>query len=568
MLPATRELRVTPQSYDIIILGSGAAGLAAAVTAASHGAKVLVLDSADVLGGTTAWSGGWIWAPGTSLARAAGIDTAQDSPRRYLQHVLGNHFNPERVDAFLHAAPKMVDFFHHHTAVKFDLGAGIPDTYSHVPGAGMGGRSVIARPYDGRKLKRDISLLRLPLRETTFHGMTIQAGADLRSFMTMTQNARSFLHVTGRVLRHARDLALHGRGMDLRNGAALAARLMRSALDLGVEWRVNTTVTALLRRKSAVDGVQLACGQIITARKGVILATGGYGHDTARRAQTFPRNDSHDSLSVPSAQGGGAALATALGAQFDQSAAAPAALCPVSQVPYPNGAHGLFPHIIDRGKPGVIGVLANGRRFCNEGLGYHDYVTALLDATPPDQPAQSWLVCDHRFLRRYGLGIVRPAPVPWAQWQKRGYLNTADTAQGLAHACGIDAAALARTIAHWNTHAEHGHDPEFGRGATPYMRLQGDPDHGPNPCVAPIAKPPFHAVRVTPGSFGTFAGLACDGAARVLDIAGAPIAGLYCAGADAASPFGGFYPAGGINLGPAMTFGFVAGHHAATGERP
>lgn len=559
---------MSPNSFDIIVLGSGAAGLAAAVTAAWHGAKVLVLESADVLGGTTAWSGGWIWAPGTALAQAAGFDTARDAPRRYLQQVMGNHFNAERVDAFLGAAPAMVDFFHNHTSVQFDLGGGIPDTYSHVSGAGMGGRSVIARPYDGRGLKRDIRLLRLPLRETTFHGMTIQAGADLRSFLTMTRNTSSFLHATKRVLHHTRDLALHGRGMDLRNGAALAARLMRSALDLGVAWHVNTTVTALLRHANGVDGVQLACGRILRARKGVILATGGYGHDAARRATSFPRDDEHRSLSVPTAQGTGAALATAIGAQFDQSAAAPAAYCPVSVVPYPGGSSGVFPHIIDRGKPGLVGVLANGRRFCNEGLGYHDYVTALLDATPHGQPAQSWLVCDHRFLRRYGLGIVRPAPVPWRHWQRRGYLTTANTLHQLARACGIDADGLARTIADWNTRAADGHDPEFGRGTTAYMRLQGDPDHGPNPCVAPIVTPPFHAVRVTPGSFGTFAGLACDGAARVLDATGAPIARLYCAGADAASPFGGFYPAGGINLGPAMTFGFVAGRHAVTGKRP
>ncbi|MBR3370956.1 MAG: FAD-dependent oxidoreductase [Rhodobacteraceae bacterium] len=559
---------MTPQTYDIVILGSGAAGLGAAVTAAAHGARVLVLEKASVLGGTTAWSGGWIWAPDTSLARSAGIETAPDAPRRYLQHVLGNHFNPERVDAFLDSAPKMVDFFHTRTALQFDLGAAIPDTYSHLPGAGLGGRSVIARPYDARALKRDIALLRLPLAETTFHGMTIQAGPDLRSFMTMTRSARSFAHVTRRVLRHARDLAFHRRGMDLRNGAALAGRLMQSARDLGVAWRVDSRVSALLRAGGTVTGVQLACGQIIRVRKGVIMATGGYGHDAALRTQTFARNDDHRSLSVPTATGGGAALAIAIGARFDDSAAAPAAYCPVSDVPYPKGERGVFPHIIDRGKPGVIGVLANGARFCNEGLGYHDYVTALLDATPPDHPAQSWLVCDHRFLRRYGLGIVRPAPVPWAHWRKRGYLTTSDTIADLARDCGIDADGLARTVADWNTHASAGHDPAFSRGTTPYMRLQGDPDHGPNPCVAPIVKPPFHAVQVTPGSFGTFAGLACDGAARVLDHAGTPIRGLYCAGADAASPFGGFYPAGGINLGPALTFGFIAGHHAATGHRP
>ena len=188
-----------------------------------------------------------------------------------------------------------------------------------------------------------------------------------------------------------------------------------------------------------------------------------------------------------------------------------------------------------------------------------------LHAACAQGPVESWLVCDHRFLRRYGLGIVRPAPVPWRGWQKRGYLYTAPTIEQLARACGIDDAGLVRTVADWNQHASHGVDPAFGRGTTPYMRLQGDPDHAPNPCIAPILAPPFHAVRVTAGSFGTFAGLAVDARARVLDGARQPIDGLYAVGADAASPFGGFYPAGGINLGPALTFGYLAGRDAATG---
>lgn len=211
----------------------------------------------------------------------------------------------------------------------------------------------------------------------------------------------------------------------------------------------------------------------------------------------------------------------------------------------------------------MIGVLADGRRFCNEGLGYHDYVEAMLQAVPDGAPAQSWLVCDHRFLRRYGLGAVRPRPVPWRHGVRRGYLTKAPTIRGLARACGIDPEGLAATVAAWNDGAGRGADPAFGRGTTAYMRLQGDPDHGPNPCVAPIRTAPFFAVRVVPGSFGTFAGLATDGQARVLRDDGAVIPGLYAAGADGVSVFGGFYPAGGINLGPALTFGFIAGRHAA-----
>lgn len=554
---------------DLIVAGSGAAELAAAVTAAHYGLAVTVLDRATVLGGTTAWSGGWIWAPGNALGNALGkalgqgVDAAPASARDYLLAVLGNRFDAARVDAFLAAAPQMVDFFTQHTALQFAGGFAIPDTYGDAPGAGTGGRSVIARPYDARGLGAAVALLRPPLRETTFHGMTIQAGADLRAFMTMTRSVASLRHVAARVLRHGRDLVRHGRGMDLRNGAALVARLLRSALDLQVDLRTGAQVTRLIREDGRVTGVELADGSRIMARRGVVLAAGGFAQDPARRAAHLPRDGEHHSLAVPEAAGDGLRLAEGVGARLDMGAASASANCPVSRVTWPDGTTGTFPHFIDRGKPGVIGVLACGRRFCNEGLGYHDYVTALLAAMPDGAAARSWLICDHTFLRRYGLGVVRPAPVPWRGWTRAGYLTTADSIEGLARACGFDAGGLAATVTAWNASAERGEDAAFGRGRTPYMRAQGDSAVTPNPCVAPIVRPPFHAVMVVPGSFGTFAGIATDGLARALDDHGAPIPGLYAAGTDAASVFGGYYPAGGIALGPALTFGHIAGRHAA-----
>jgi hypothetical protein len=322
----------------------------------------------------------------------------------------------------------------------------------------------------------------------------------------------------------------------------------------------------LLCENGRVAGVLLPEGRELRARRGVVLACGGFPHDRQRRAGTFQCDAEHRTLAVASATGDGLALGETAGGLVATALASPAALCPVSTVRWPDGRVAQFPHIIDRGKPGVIGVLANGRRFCNEGLGYHDYVDALQKAIGADAPARSWLVCDHRFLRRYGLGVVRPSPLPWRPWTRRGYLNTASTIEGLAERCGIDPHGLKTTIEAWNASAARGEDLAFGRGTTPYMRLQGDPDQRPNPNVAPILRPPFHAVEVVPGSFGTFAGLATNGEAQVLRPDGTEIPGLYAAGTDAASVFGGHYPAGGINLGPALTFGYVAGRHAARGD--
>jgi succinate dehydrogenase/fumarate reductase flavoprotein subunit len=555
-----------PIDCDLLVVGSGAAGLSAAVTAAHHGLRVVVAEREPLFGGTTAWSGGWMWVPCNPLAVRAGVVEDAARPREYLRQVLGAHFDEARVSAFLDAAPRMVAFFEGHTALAFESGTTIPDTYATVPGAGTGGRSVIAAPYDARALGDLVARLRKPLRETTFLGLTIQAGPDLRAFMNVTRSPRAFAHVAKRVTRHVADLALHGRAMQLRNGLALAARLLRSAADLGVDLRSDARATRLLVVDGRVGGAALATpeGEVeVRASRGVVLASGGYPHDEARRRATFPVPDQHWTLAVTSASGDGARLAESAGGVFDTSLAAPGAWCPVSLVPYPDGSTGRFPHIIERGKPGIIGVLANGRRFCNEGNGYHDYVEAMLRAVPEGREVASWLVCTREFQRRYGLGVSRPAPMPVAPLVRSGYLQAGRTIDELARKCGIDPQGLSDALAEYNAHARRGEDPLFGRGSTLYNRYQGDARVSPNPCVAPIERPPFYAVKVVPGSFGTFAGIRTDAQARVVDARGAPIAGLYAAGTDMASVMGGYYPAGGINLGPAMTFGYIAGRHAA-----
>lgn len=566
----TPEIPLAPLECDLLVIGSGASGLAAAVTAAWHGLKVVVVEKDPVFGGASAWSGGWMWVPGNPLAKRAGIDEDPQQPRTYLKHELGERYDPERIDAFLDNGPPMVRFFEQHTALQFVDGNAIPDIHGQVPGAATQGHQLIAAPYDARALGPLLKRLRKTLRETSFLGMPIMAGADLAAFLTLTRSLKSLLHVSKRFVLHLRDLALHGRAMHLVNGVALVARLAKSAEDLGVTLMASAPAKRLLQDAEGVHGavVDTAQGPLeIRARRGVVLAAGGFPHDIPRRQALFPRTPTgreHLALPPQSCSGDGIRLGESAGGVLDTDLASPAAWAPVSRVPHADGSVGHFPHIIDRAKPGLIGVLADGKRFVNEADGYYDYTAAMVAAVPEGQEVASWMICDHRFQRRYGLGYSRPFPLPVGALLRSGYLQRGRSIEELAQRCGIDPQGLAATVNRYNQHARQGTDPEFGRGSTPYNRKQGDPmSTGSNPCVAPIEHGPFYAVKVLPGSFGTFAGLKTNGQAQVLDAAQQPIAGLYAVGTDMASVMGGFYPSGGINLGPAMTFGYIAGRHAA-----
>lgn len=552
---------------DVLVIGSGAAGLSAAVTAAWHGQKVIVVEKDPVFGGATAWSGGWAWVPCNPLARRAGIVEDRSAPRTYLEHELGERFNAPLIDAFLDAAPNMVSFFEKHTALQFADGNGIADIHGDTPGAGTGGRSVIAAPYDARQAGKLLKRLRRTMRETSFWGMPIMAGKDLTAFLTLTRSWRSLLHVTRRVGKHLLDLATHGRALHLVNGVALVARLAKSAEDLGVLLWESAPARRLIRADGRVVGavVQTANGEVTINARAVVLAAGGFPNDIERRKAMFPRTPTgHEHLALPpvAANGDGLRLGESAGGRVADDLYSPVAWAPVSKVPYKDGSAGHFPHIIERGKPGIIGVLSNGQRFVNEAGGYYDYVSAMVAAAPGEK-VESWLICDHTFQRRYGLGIARPFPLPTSSLVRSGYLKRADSLHELANQCGIEARGLIHTVTEYNRHAHLGEDPQFGRGSTLYNRKQGDALHGPNPCVAPIEKGPFYAVKVEAGCFGTFAGLRTNEHAQVLNATQQPIEGLYAAGCDMASIMGGHYPAGGINLGPALTFGYIAARHIA-----
>ena len=572
MSPSQTPARFSDLDCDVLVIGSGAGGLSAAVTAAYHGLKVVVVEKAAVCGGATSWSGGWAWTPGNPLAKAAGINEDRDLFRTYLRHRLGRHYREDRVDAFLEAAPHMVGFFHNKTSLQFVPGAKIKDIYGDTPGAGTGHRSVGPKPINARRIKPALrAKMRHQLYETSFLGMGIMAGPDLTKFLSASQgDIRGIFHAGWRVGLHLLDLLAHRRNMQLVNGTALTGRLLKSADDLGVDILVSTPARHLLTDDSGkVTGAVVSSPQgelRITASRGVVLATGGFPHDIARRKALFPKTPTgreHWTLAPRETTGDGITMAQQVGARFETELASPAAWCPVSLVPYRNGRTGTFPHIMDRAKPGSIGVRRDGKRFVNEANGYYDYVEGLLAATPEGEAAEAWQIADAEFVRKYPLGMAKPLPVPLFPYLRSGYLKKGSTIEDLAAACGIDPEGLAKTIADFNENARRGVDPDFNRGATEFNKYGGDPRNTPNPSLRPLEKGPFYAVKIVPGSFGTFAGLAADARARVLDTSGRPIQGLYVAGNDQASVMGGHYPAGGINLGPALTFGYIAGRDLA-----
>lgn len=568
---------------DLLVIGSGAGGLAAAVTAAHLGLKVIVAEKEAQFGGTTAWSGGWMWLPRNPLAVEAGIVEPIDEPLNYLRHELGERFDEARARAFLDAAPAMVQFFREKTALRFIDGNAIPDFHGRTPHASLGGRSLCAAPFDGRRLGARIADLKPPLPETTLWGMGIASGAELRHFFNALRKPASLWTVTKLVLAHWKDLLLHRRGLRLVNGNALVAALAASAFEAGVEIRTRSPARKLLRstdeRGERVTGAVLNTPDgpaEVHASRGVLLACGGFPHDDARKAALLPHAPTgreHHSAASRGNTGDGLRLGESAGGRVGGDVLQAAALAPVSLVPQADGTFAHFPHLIERAKPGLIMVRADGRRFANEADSYHDVMQALLKATPPGQPVQAWLVCDHAFMRHYGLGAAKPAPMPLGPMLANGYVKRGRTLAELAHTCGIAADALQATVQRHNAMARTGQDDDFAKGETPYNRMQGDAafaaERGwPNPCMGPVERGPFYAVRVVAGSLGTFAGLKVNAHAQVLDADGQAIPGLYAGGNDMDSMMAGHYPAGGITLGPAMVFGWIAAQHAANQPLP
>ncbi|GHB45477.1 3-oxosteroid 1-dehydrogenase [Streptomyces viridiviolaceus] len=545
-------------TYDVVVIGSGAAGMAAALTARLRGLSALVVEKTDRYGGSTALSGGAIWVPNNLHLDAAGVGDTPEKARAYLDATVGDRVPAERRDAYLEHGPSMVREFHEKTAVRFVHTPGYSDYYPERLGGCPQGRSVEPRIFDLNRLTPE---QRATMRRAGLptYGLTITSH-DFR-YLNMVARTWAGRRTSVKVgLRALKALATGKKLLSL--GEALVARMRYSLHELGGELWLSTPLTGLVTGPDgAVTGVRVRRnGEEATVRAtgGVVLASGGFSHSQALREKYLPAPTSTAWTSAAEGQTGDALqMAIEAGAAvdlMDKVWGAPSAV--------PPGGKPFF-LVADRGIPGMVIVNQAGERYADEAAPYHEFVDAMYanhTATAPTVP--SWLILDAASKARYlFMGLFPGQPFP-KKWIDSGFVKKAPTLDALAAGTGIPAERLRATMERFNDFADRGHDEDFRRGESVYDRYYGDPTL-PNPNLAPLRKAPFYAVPIQPGDIGTKGGPVTDAGARVLREDGSAIEGLYASGNVSAAVMGDTYPGPGATIGPAMTFSWIAVNHIA-----
>lgn len=536
--------------FDVVVVGSGAAGMVAALTAVHSGHTCVLIEKAATFGGSTARSGGGIWAPNNEVLRAAGIVDTPAKAASYLAHITHGLVDEERQHAFLDNAPAVISFVLANTPLRFGWVPDYPDYYPEAPGGLASGRSIEALPLDARVLGPDRANLNEPyLKAPT--GMAVTQ-ADYRWMNLMARHPRGLLRTARVATRRAISL-LCGREL-LTMGQALSAGLRVGLINAGVPLWLNTSLVSLhteANRVSGVDVLKDGTPTRIHARRGVILASGGFEHnERMRKEYQRPPIGTEWTVGDPANTGEGIEAGLRLGAAvklMDDAWWGPS-------IPLPRGPYFC---LAERTLPGCILVNQAGNRFVNEAAPYVDAVHAMYDKhTETDPHIPAWLIADQRYRNRYvfaGLGPRQPFP---ARWYRHGTVHRARTLEELAAAIG--SSSLCSTVDRFNEFARTGIDEDFHRGRSAYDHYYGDPRNRPNPCLGPLDRAPFYAIRIVPGDLGTKGGLRTDARARVLREDGSVIAGLYAAGNAAAPVMGRTYAGPGATLGPAMVFGYLA----------
>jgi 3-oxosteroid 1-dehydrogenase len=545
------SLKAFDAEYDLIVLGSGASGMTAALVAAIEGARVLVLESTSHIGGTTARSSGTLWIPPAGDAMAAA----------YLDALVGEKADRLLRTAFLTAAPAMVSYLEKHAGFVFRRYPEHPDYRQDLLGAARGLRPLEPPEFDGRLLGDEFAHLGWPIAELMLFGGMMLTRAEAARLLRAGMSVDGTLLGARLVLRYLADRLSYPRGTRLVLGNALAARLFKCLVDRKVPlWRSARTERLVVDDRVLGAVVHHERQELcVHARCGMVLAGGGFPASAVLREKYLRHPVPRHTAAYEGCVGDTLRLGQEAGGVLGSSGEDNALWFPSSVSTRPDGTTAVYPHIVlDRAKPGLVAVGRSGRRFTDEAASYHEFAGAMYRTS--NVPA--WLVCDRQFLWKYGLGMVRPMTLRLAVPVAAGYLRKADTIEALANAIDVDPVGLTDTVRRHNEFARTGDDLDFGKGANAYDRGNGDSARKPNPCLGSIERAPFYAVRVEPTPLGTSLGLRTDATARVCDRYGKPIVGLYAVGNDMQSVMGGEYPGAGAQLGPGMTFGYLAALHA------
>ncbi|MQA07144.1 MAG: 3-oxosteroid 1-dehydrogenase [Pseudonocardiaceae bacterium] len=541
-----------PHGFDVVVVGSGAAGMTAALTAAHHGLRPLVVEKAAHFGGSCARSGGGVWVPNNDVLREAGVPDTPEQADSYLRHIVGDVVGEDRIQAFLAAGPEMISFVRRTTPLRFGWVTGYSDYYPEAPGGLRGGRSIEPRPMDAGVLGAERANLEPPYAAGP-GGIAITQ-ADYRWLNLIARHPRGIAAAIKIASRHL--LSRLRRKELVSMGQALAAGLRAGLVAADVPVWLNTPLIDLHVTDGRVTGVVVEhSGQQLTvpAPGGVILASGGFErNERMRKEHQREPIGAQWTVGAKANTGDGIEAGLRLGAAtelMDDAWWGPS-------IPLTGGPYFC---LAERTLPGCLLVNADGNRFVNEAAPYVDAVHAMYgDGTGSARNIPTWLIADQRYRNRYlfaGLGPRQPFP---GRWYKAGVVHKASSIEALAAEIDVPPASLRSTVDRFNGFALSGTDEDFRRGESGYDHYYGDPRNRPSPSLAPLERPPFHAVKIVPGDLGTKGGLCTDTRARVLRTDGTVIAGLYAAGNASGAVMGHTYAGPGATIGPAMTFGYLA----------
>jgi 3-oxosteroid 1-dehydrogenase len=551
------------KEVDVLVVGSGAGGLTAALAAADAHGDVLVIEKSDRWGGTSATSGGGIWIPNSHIARAAGHEDSEDEAFTYLRPQSLPNVPDEEIRAFIHHAPKMLEWLQEKTPVRYSAMA-YPDYRAEMEGGKTGFRTHLPDALDGRALGADVLTLRAASPAASLLGIINWRFDETYALLLRPKGWTRTL--AKMIWRYAGDIPHRLRSSKdryLTLGNALCGGLRMALNERGVPIWLETGMIELVQDNGRVTGavVQRKGRRIrIGARRGLVLAAGGFERNRAmRKAHLSGSDDPTFSGSQINNTGDSIVAAEKVGAALRNMHSTWSA--PVFRVP---GEARARLSTVERALPGCIIVNQAGKRYMNEAVSYHDAGMEMAAKNSPVASTQpSWVIFDATFRHKYPMGPLLPL-IPDAL-QARGVrqiLRKARTVEALAGKIGVPTDALGSTVARFNADVAEGRDSEFGRGDNAYDRMYGDYRVQPNPSLAAIVKAPFYAFPIYSGDIGTNGGIVTDQHGQAIDTAGNPIAGLYAVGNNAASAMGQSYPGAGVTLGPAMTFGYVAGRHA------